>query len=187
MKRIFTCSHDLAIIWLKEITRIARNVNILLTYGLRHMPQIQFNVHTFVGVKILVKNLHLLWHPNAVKSEACTKMCFMYYIYFLFILNLCYWILKTIFSKCLFCFRLNGHWVGSQRAVVLMLTEDKGEEEKDERDVLSPPISHPAMRQRPPDPLREGMGVTLRAITTPTCPWLPANPSQRKYPVLNIS
>lgn len=38
--------------------------------------------------------------------------------------------------------------VRSQEAVVLMLTKDKGEEEEDERDVLSPPISRAAMRQR---------------------------------------
>lgn len=48
-----------------------------------------------------------------------------------------------------------------------MLTEDKGEEAKDERDVLSPPISHPAMRQRPQNPLRGGTGVLPHALNNP--------------------
>lgn len=38
--------------------------------------------------------------------------------------------------------------VRSQEALVLMLSEDKEEEEEDESDVLSPPISCAAMRQK---------------------------------------
>lgn len=65
--------------------------------------------------------------------------------------------------------------VMSQGILVLMLTKDKRKEAKDERDVLSPPISHPAMRQRPQDPLRRGMGLGSDASR-----------SQQPWPVLEF-